>query len=172
MKAKPARLSSARAEVARHRPSLAEAFRCFGQCEDRPYLVAQERDRDHQQHQRCADHPQQEYVGVRGVSLTAADEDTQHLVFKLDAHLDDVGVADRVEPEGAIDLAGDFLRQYLVEDREEGLGTGRGQGLRRQQIHLELHPVLRDADDVGVIGFVGIGFQKVDDGGDVARNGL
>ena len=107
-------LRAARAEIARHRSALAEALGGFGKGQDRPYLVAQERDGDHQQHQRGADHPNQEDMRVRGIGLAAAHEDAQHLAFELDADLDDVGIANRVDPEGAVDLPGDLRRQSLV----------------------------------------------------------
>src|SRR5712675_1052621 len=58
MKAEAARRTS-RAEV-RHVAALAEALDRLGEPQDRPDLVAQEEDRDGEQHQRGAYHPQQE----------------------------------------------------------------------------------------------------------------
>ena len=160
----------ARAEIGRHRPALAEAFGSFGKLQDRADLVAQEGDGDGEQHQRRAAHPQKEDVRVRRVGLRSSGEDAQHLVLQLHADLDDVGIADRVEPEGPVDLAVDLLAEKMVEDREERLRPGRGQGIGRQEVDLQPQPFLRDADRVGVVVARRIGLDHVDDRGDVARD--
>ena len=57
---------AARAEV-RHFAPFAEAFGGVREPQDRADLVAQEQHRDDDQHQRGADHPAQEDVGVRDI---------------------------------------------------------------------------------------------------------
>ena len=47
-------------------------------------------------------------MGVGGIGLAAAHEDAQHLALELDADLDDVVIADRIDPERTVDLAGDL----------------------------------------------------------------
>ena len=78
---------AARAEV-RHVAALAEALDRLGEPQDRPDLVAQEQDRDGEQHQRGADHPQQEDFGVRRIGGVAAREHPHDRVVELDADLD------------------------------------------------------------------------------------
>ena len=62
---------AARTEV-RHLAALAEALGGVGEPQDRADLVAQEQDRDDQQHGRGADHPDQEDFRVRGIGGAAA----------------------------------------------------------------------------------------------------
>ena len=69
-------------------------------------------------------------------------------------------------------LVGDLLAQRLVEDREERLGTRRRQRVRRHDVDLQRQPVLRDADDVGVVVAVRIALGHVDDRRDVADHRL
>jgi hypothetical protein len=139
MNAAPARRTSSaprgRKSLGVGRP-LAEALRGFCKAQDRPDLIAQESDGDADEYQRAADHPQQEDVRVGGVGLAAAGEDAQHLVFQPDADFHDVGGADRIDPEGPVDLLVDLLAQEVVEDREERLGAGGGQGIGRQYVDL------------------------------------
>ena len=90
-------------------------------------------------------------MGVGGIGLAAPGEDAQHLVLELDADFDDAGVADRVDPERPVDLPVISCRQDLVEDREERLRAGRRQRVGRQDVDLQRQPVLRDADDVGIV---------------------
>ena len=114
MKAKPARRTSSAPRgrksggIGRPLPKLSAAS---ASCQDRLDLVAQEGNGDRQQHQRGADHPDQEDMGVGGIGLIAAHEDAQHLVVQLDADFDHVGIADRVDPERPVDLSGDLGRE-------------------------------------------------------------
>ncbi len=87
-----------------HFAALAEGLGGVGQPQDRLDLVAQEQDRDGEQQGRSADHPEQEDVRVGGVGLAALGEDAQHRLVELDADLDQVRVADRVDPERLADL--------------------------------------------------------------------
>jgi hypothetical protein len=168
-RAGPAHLvGAARPEIARHRPPLAEAFRRLRQMQDRSDLVAQEGDGDGDEHERGADHPQEENVGVGGVGVAAAGEDAQHVIVEADADLDDRGIADRVEPERPVDLARDLLAERIVEDREERLGAGRRQRVGRQQVDLQLQPLLGDADHLRQFALLRKRLDQVDDGGDVA----
>jgi len=108
-------------EILGRRPALAEALRRLGQAQDRLDLVAQEQDRDRQQDERRADHPQQEDLRVGGVSLAAAGDDMHHCVVELDADIDEVGAADGVDPEWAPNLARQLVRESRVEKIEERL---------------------------------------------------
>ena len=62
---------AARPEV-RRIAALAEALGRVGEPQDRPDLVAQEQDRDGEQHQRGADHPEQEDFRVRRIGRRCA----------------------------------------------------------------------------------------------------
>jgi hypothetical protein len=139
--------------------------------QDRPDLVAQESDRDRKQHQRRSHHPQQEDMRVRRIRLAAARKDPQHLALELNADFHDIGVADRVDPERPVDLPHDFRTQRLIENGKERLRARRRQRVRRQDVDVELHALLRDAHDVAVIVRIGIGLDQVDDGRYVARHG-
>ena len=55
---------AARAEILRHRATLAESVGGFAQPQDGPDLVAEEQDGDGEQDHRGADHPEQEDVRV------------------------------------------------------------------------------------------------------------
>ncbi len=122
----PHLLGAARPEV-RHLAPLAEALGRVGEPQDRPDLVAQEQDRDGDQHQRGADHPQQEDFRVRGIGGAAAREHPHHGVVELDAELDEVRPAHRVDPERPADLLANLFRERLVEQREERLRPDRRQ---------------------------------------------
>ena len=78
---------AARPEV-RHLAALAEAFGGLGQTQDRLDLVAQEQDGDEQQHERRADHPEQEDLRIRGIGGVAPGKHLHHGVIKLDPDLD------------------------------------------------------------------------------------
>ena len=139
MKASAARRTSRapRGREAGHVAPLAETFGGVGEAQDRLDLVAQEHDRDAQQHQRRADHPPQEDFRVRRIGGAALREHAHHRVVEPDADLDQVGAPDRVDPERPADLLADLLRQRLVEQREERLRPGRrhfghGQEIDRQ----------------------------------------
>jgi hypothetical protein len=131
MKAKPARRTSSAPRgrklggIGRPLPKLSAAS---ASCRIGRIWLRRKGDGDRQKHKRGADHPQQEDVGVRGISLAAADEDAQHLVVELDANLDDVGAADRVEPERSVDLPADFGRKRLSRIEKNGFGPGGGRG--------------------------------------------
>ncbi len=90
--------------------ALAEALGRLGEAQDRADLVAQEQDRDAEQHERGAAHPQQEDVRVRGVGLAAPGEHPHHGVVELDPDLDEVRAPDRVDPERPRDLARHLAR--------------------------------------------------------------
>ena len=83
------------------RPAFAELLGGVGELQDRLDLVAQEEERDGDQHQRGPRHPEQEDLRVRGVGAAARREDPEHVVAEIDADLDEVGIAQRVEPERA-----------------------------------------------------------------------
>src|SRR5262245_58546073 len=103
------RTRATRTEVRRSGPTLAEAFGGFRQTQDRLDLVAQEKDRHGEQHERGAQHPQQKDLRVRRISLAAACQHIHHRVVKLDANIDEVRVPNRVDPEGLSDLARDLV---------------------------------------------------------------
>jgi hypothetical protein len=70
---------------------------------------------------------------VGRIGLAAPRQDAQHLVLHLDANLDEIGVADGVDPEGAADLPGDFLAERMrsrIEKKGFGAGAGSGSGGR------------------------------------------
>ena len=117
---------AARAEV-RHLAPLAEALGRIRERQDRSDLVAQEQDRDAEQDHRGAHHPHQEDVGVGRVGGAAPGEHPHHRVVEQDADLDQRRAADRIDPERPLDLLADLLRQRLIEQREERLGSGRRQ---------------------------------------------
>ena len=81
------------------------------------------------QHQRGADHPDQEDVRVGGVGAAARREDPQHVVVEVDADLDQIGIAERVDPEGPVDLPADLARQRRSRAaRRTAAGPVRGSG--------------------------------------------
>ena len=100
---------AARAET-RSRALCRSASAASDKAQDRPDLVAQEQDRDAEQDQRRAGHPDEEDVRVGGVGLRAAGEHPHDRVgVELDADLDEVRAPDRIDPVGAVDLRGAVL---------------------------------------------------------------
>src|SRR5690606_32478611 len=95
----------------------------------------------------------------------------QNLVFQTHTDFDDGRIADRIEPEWPVDLAGDLLRQGMVKDRKERLGAGAGQRVWRQQVDLELQPFLGNSGNFTEIFLTWPGFNHVDNGGNVAGDG-
>ncbi len=162
---------AARLEVVRHRPPFAEGIHRLGEPQNGPDLVAQEQDRDREQDDRRAHHPEQEDVRVRGIGLRAYREEAQDGIHMLHADLDVPRLPDSVDPERAFDLTRDFPRERPVEQIEERLLPRFRQVSRRQDLHRQVQPVARDADDLVV--FVGRrGLVDVDQRGDVARGRL
>jgi phosphomannomutase len=45
---------------------------------------------------------------------------------QLDPDFDEIGIADRIDPERLADLLGYLFAEDLVEDREKGFGRGAG----------------------------------------------
>ena len=88
--------------------ALAEAFGGIGQPQDRPDLVAQEQHRDDQQDRRGTDHPEQENLGIRGVSRAALREDAHHGVIELNPDLHQIGAANGIDPERLCDLSAEL----------------------------------------------------------------
>ena len=142
---------AARAEV-RHLAALAEALGGIGEPQDRADLVAQEGDRDGEQHDRGAHHPQQEDMRVRGVSRVAAREHPHHGVVEPDSNLDQCRAPDRIDPERPPDLPADLLRERLVEQREERLRPRRRHLGHRQEVDHEPKVFLGEAADLGLLG--------------------
>ena len=124
---------AARAEI-RHFAALAEALGGVGEPQDRADLVAQEGDRDGEQHRRGADHPEQEDFRVRRIGGAAAREHAHHRIVELDADLDQLRAADGVDPERLADALADPFRERLVEQREERLRPRRRQFGHRQEV--------------------------------------
>ena len=89
---------------------LAEILRRLGQAQDRTDLVAQEEDGDRDQHDRGAEHPENEDMDVRLIGERAARHETQDAVAELHAHLHQPGPTDGVDPEGQAHLPGEFFR--------------------------------------------------------------
>ena len=79
--------------------ALAEILRRVRQPQDRPDLVAQENDRDRQQHDHGAEHPEHEDMGVGLVGERAARHQAQHAVAEIDADLHQPRSPDGVDPE-------------------------------------------------------------------------
>ncbi len=158
---------AARAEIVRRRAPLAKAFGSFGQAQDRLDLVAQEKNRHGEQDERSADHPYQEDLGVGGVGLTAAGKDMHHPVVELDADVDEIGAAHRVDPEGTADLARQLVGERGVEKVEEGPGVGFGQLLSGLEADTQAEIGIGEPDQglgVRVLGKVAV---DVDQHGDV-----
>ena len=124
---------AARLEIGRRRPPSAETVGRLRQPQDRFDLVAQEQNRHGQQHQRGADHPQQEDLRVRRVGLAAPGDHVHHRIVELDADIDEIGAADRVDPERLADLPRQLVGQRGVEQVEERLGAHRRQFLARRE---------------------------------------
>src|SRR6185437_9242095 len=117
---------AARTEI-RRLTALTEAFRGVGEPYDGLDLIAQEGDGDRQQHYRRANHPEQEYLRIGGVGRAAAREYPHDRVVELDADFHQRRFAHGINPEGAADLFAQFLRERLVQQREERLRTRRRQ---------------------------------------------
>ena len=160
---------AARPEV-RRLAALAEAFRGVGEPQDRLDLVAQEADGDRQQHQRGADHPEQENLRVRGVGGAAPGEHAHHRVVELDADLDERGAADGVDPERPADLLAKLDRQRLVEQREERLRPRRRHVGQRQEIDGQPHAILRDLAQPRVVVLLRIDLGDLGQRRDVAHH--
>ena len=157
---------AARAEV-RHLAAFAEAFGRIGQPQDRADLVAQEHHRDRDEHQRGADHPAEEDVGVRRVGGAARREHADHRLVELDANLDQRRASDGVDPERPADLLADFLRQRLVDQREERLRPGRRQVVHRQEVDHQAELLLRNTAELRAVGVLRVGLVDLDQGRDV-----
>ena len=151
------------------RPALAELLGGIGELQDRLDLVAQEEERDCDQHKRGAGHPEKEDLRVGGVGAASRREHPQHMVAEVDANFDHVGIAERVEPERPVDVAADLARKRRVEQREERPRAGLRQRIWRQ--HRDRQPIGLggDARDVGEALVLRIGLDDLDDGGDVAH---
>ena len=160
---------AARAEI-RHVAALAEAFGGVGEPQDRLDLVAQEDDGDAEQHQRGADHPEQEDFRIRRIGRAAAREHPHHRVVELDADLDQRRLADGVDPVRPADLLAQFLRQRLIQQREERLRTRRRHLAEGQEIDHQAEPLLRDAADLRLVGILRIAAVDVDQRGDVLHH--
>ena len=160
---------AARPEV-RRLAALAEALRGVGEPQDRLDLVAQEADGDRQQHQRRADHPEQENLRVRGVGGAAPGEHAHHRAIELDADLDERGAADGVDPERPADLLAKLDRQRLVEQREERLRSGRRHVGQRQEIDGQPHAILRDLAQPRVVVLLRIDLGDLGQRRDVAHH--
>ena len=154
-----------------HLAAAAEILRGRGELQDRPDLVAQEQDGDAEQHERGPDHPDEEDVRVRGVGQAAACDDPHHRVLQLDPDLDQVRTPDRVDPEGAAHLPGDLVRQRLVQDGEERLGSRRRQGLVLADLDIQHQALGGDAGELLGIPVLRIGLVDVDQRRDVGGDG-
>ena len=153
---------AARTEVV-HRPALAEIVDGSGERQDRPDLVAQEGDRDRQEHEAGADHPGNEDHRIGGVGLAASGKDLEEAIVELDADLDEIGATDRVDPERTADAAGDLSGERAVEKREERLAAWRRQRAERQDGDVEAEILAGEADDLRVFRILRIGLQDVDE---------
>ena len=60
-----------------------------------------------------------------------------HPVVELDADVDEIGAANRVDPERAADLAREFVGEGGVEQVEERLGVGDRQFLAGHEAHAQ-----------------------------------
>ena len=160
---------AARTEV-RHFPSFAETFGGIGEPQDRADLVAQEQHRDGDQHQRGADHPGEEDVGIRDIGGAARREYAHDRVVELDADLEQRRAPDGVDPERPADLLADLLRQRLIHQREERLRSRRRQIVHRQEIDDQAELVLRNAPQLHVVGTLRIDPVDLDQGGDVRHH--
>jgi hypothetical protein len=136
---------AARAEIGWRGPALAEALGRLRQAQDRFDLVAQEQDRDRQQHERRSDHPQQEDLRVGRVGLAAAGDDMHHRGVELDANIDEVGAADRVDPERPSDLARQLVRERRIEKIEERLRAHLRQFFAGHELDPETQTLFGDA---------------------------
>ena len=160
---------AARPEV-RGLAALAEAFGGVGQPQDRLDLVAQEQHRDDQQDRRGADHPEQEDLRIRGIGRAALGEYAHHRIVKLNADFDQIGAADGIDPERLADLAAEFDRQRLVQQREERFWAGRRHVADRQEIDHQVQPLLRDPPQLRAVLVLRINRVDVDQSGDVLHH--
>ena len=90
-----------------------------------------------------------------------------HGVVELDANVDEVGAAYRVDPEGSADLARQLVGQRRVEKVEEGPGVGLGQLLSGLEADTQAEIGVGEPDQglgVRVLGKVAV---DVDQHGDV-----
>ena len=132
--------------------ALAEIVDGVGEAEDRPDLVPEEDDGDGQEDEAGADHPGDEDQRVRRIGLAPPGEDAEDLVVELDADLDEVGAADRVDPERLADLLGDRPAEVAVEEVEERLRRRRRQRLWRQDRDVEAEAPPGDPGDLLDVG--------------------
>ncbi len=160
---------AARTEV-RHFAALAEALGGVGEAQDRPDLVAQKGDRDSEQHDRRAHHPQQEDVGVRRVGRVAAGEHPHHRVVEPHPDLNQRRAPHRIDPEWPADLPADLLRERLVEQREERLRPRRRHLGHRQEIDPQAELFLGQAADLRLLG-QREGRVNIDERADVLHHG-
>ena len=89
---------------------LAEILRRLGEAQDRADLVAQEEDGDRDQHDRGAEHPENEDMDVRLVGETAARHEAQNAVAEVARGSPSVPSGRRCRPRRAGALAGRVLR--------------------------------------------------------------
>ena len=140
-------------------------------CQDRLDLVAQEEERDADQHQRCADHPDQEDVRVGGVGAAARREDPQHVVASSAMRISTMSELPTVSiQKGRLISSRISRRKRRIEQREEGPRPLRGKRVGRQHRDGQPERVGGDARDVGEALILRIGLDDLDDGGDVARH--
>ena len=160
---------AARTEV-RDLAPFAEAFGGVREPQDRPDLVAQEQNRDGDQHQRGADHPQQEDMGIGDIGRAPRREHAHHRIVELDADLEQCRAADGIDPERAADLPPDLIRERLVHQREKRFRSRRRQFVHGQEVDDQTKLVLRDAAQLRVIGVLGKDLVDFDQGGDVLHH--
>ncbi|OIQ64827.1 hypothetical protein GALL_536210 [mine drainage metagenome] len=150
--------------------SLAEALGGIRKTQDRFDLVAQEQHRHDQKDRRCADHPEQEDLRIRGIGGAALGEDAHHRVIELNADFDQVGAADGVDPERFGYLPAQLTRERLVEQREERLRAGRRHVADGEEIHYQPQPLLGDAPQLRAVLVLRIALVDVDQGGDILHH--
>ena len=158
---------AARAEIGWRRPAFAEAVGGFGQAQDRLDLVAQEQDGDGEQHERGAEHPQEEDLRIGGIGLAAPRQHMHHGVVELDANVDEVGGADGVDPERLADLPLDLVGQRAVEQIEERPRARLRQLVVGHDLDPEPEVVIGELDQRLDVLVLGIRFVDVDEHGDV-----
>ena len=110
------------------------------QSQDRANLIAQKQDRHEQQHDRRAEHPEDEDVDVGVVGEASPGDETQHAEAEIDADLQQSGAADRVDPKRIVDLALEFVGQLpgqRVQNVKKRVRHPRRQRLRRHQFDIQ-----------------------------------
>ena len=147
--------------------ALAEVLGGDRKAQNRADLIAQKGDGDADQHQRRAEHPHQEDMRIRRIDGVAVGDDAQHRIIEQDLDFDEIGASDRVDPVGAVELAGEFARQGIVEQREKGLRQRGRQFLLRQDVDVELKAVGGDLAQFDAAAFARIGIVEIDDGADI-----